>query len=178
MFTWVEISSKHRAVVLMNHRSDQGQNLTGLDTFISTVSCRDVSGPHMVWSLPPQCCRRGILKGEINNLSAVTPGSTFHFQISSIAAAAPSSSVLNITFSSVCSVRFLYSSGWSVAPGLFIRLIKDTYKLTVLRVWSHQSPEEVCNRELVQTVSWQGSGLKQMKRRKMNFSQMKMELGS
>lgn len=47
----------------------------------------------------------GILKGEINHLNAVTPGSTFHFQISYVAAAALPPIFLNLTFSSVCFVK-------------------------------------------------------------------------
>lgn len=113
--------------VLMNPGSDQGQNLHVWTHSLAPWATE--ASVVLIWCdlCPHNAVVSGILKEEINNIRAVTPGSTFHFQISYIAAAAPSSSALNITVSSVCIVRFLYSSGWRVAPGLFIHLTEDIY---------------------------------------------------
>lgn len=125
------MSSKHRAAVLWT--TDQTKTKTSMVWTHSLAPWATETSAALTWCdlCPHNAVVGGILKGEINNVSAVTPGSAFHFQISSIAAAARSSSVLNITFSSVCDVSFLYSSGWSIAPALFIHLTKDTFKLTV-----------------------------------------------
>lgn len=71
---------------------DQGHSLAVGATGASLV---------LIWCdlCPDNDVVSGILKGEINNLNAITPGNTFHFQISYSAAAALTLAILNIIFS-------------------------------------------------------------------------------